>query len=387
MGGMSRSASEPLASRPIVVLGNPENRRAEMFCDAARRLDLSSPRVIAYETVLAGKIEPREVLAPGDCLRIESPGENEAVHRGLLALGVAMSDEPPADYDPVVPIEFGRIDHPRLWYRGFSTLLLRLEQVLEPLAVAWMNHPADIRLLFDKAACPQHVADRGIPVPRPLGSVRSYEELRARMREQDVRGVFAKLNYGSSASGVVAFRAARGKVCATTSVEMVNVEGRLRLFNSLRVREYRDEREVAALFDALGPLGLHVESWIPKASCPGGVFDMRVLVIAAEPRHVVMRVARGPLTNLHLGNRRGDAEAFLASLDPQALQSAWDTCRRVAQAFPRSLYLGIDLMFTPKLQRHYVLEVNAFGDLLPGILHKGDDTYTAELRAWTALPK
>jgi hypothetical protein len=26
------------------------------------------------------------------------------------------------------------------------------------------------------------------------------------------------------------------------------------------------------------------------------------------------------------------------------------------------------------------LEANAFGDLLPGVLHDGDDTYAAELR-------
>jgi hypothetical protein len=36
-------------------------------------------------------------------------------------------------------------------------------------------------------------------------------------------------------------------------------------------------------------------------------------------------------------------------------------------------------MFTPKFQRHYVLEVNAFGDLLPDVVHDGEDVYMAEL--------
>ncbi len=35
--------------------------------------------------------------------------------------------------------------------------------------------------------------------------------------------------------------------------------------------------------------------------------------------------------------------------------------------------------FTPGFRRHYLLEVNAFGDLLPGIVHRGCDTYQAEI--------
>ena len=56
---------------------------------------------------------------------------------------------------------------------------------------------------------------------------------------------------------------------------------------------------------------------------------------------------------------------------------------RVAELFPRSLYFGIDLMFTPSFRHHAVLEVNAYGDLLPGVLDGGDNTYEAEIRALT----
>jgi hypothetical protein len=383
----SRSASEsPAACRPIVVLGNPENRRVRMFCAAALRLQLRPPQVIAYEAVLAGNIDPRDFVAPGDRVRIESPGENEIVHRTLVARGAAASNgDVPFFYDPAEKAEFGQIDHPGLWYRGFSALLDDWERALDPRPVAWMNYPSDIRLLFDKAGCRQHLENLGIPVPASLGTVKSYSDLRARMRERGASRVFLKLNYGSSASGIVAFRAQGPRLSAVTSVEMVAIGRRVRLFNSLRVREYHQERDVAALFDALGPLGLESEAWIPKASCQGGVFDLRVLSIAGEPRHAVVRIARGPMTNLHLGNRRGNFEALMATIDKNAREAAWETCRRVAMAFPRSLYLGIDLMFTPKLKRHYVLEVNAFGDLLPGVIHRGEDTYSAELQAcWQA---
>jgi hypothetical protein len=49
--------------------------------------------------------------------------------------------------------------------------------------------------------------------------------------------------------------------------------------------------------------------------------------------------------------------------------------------FPASMYAGLDLLLTPGFRRHAVLEVNAFGDLLSGVLHDGADTYEAELRA------
>ena len=42
-----------------------------------------------------------------------------------------------------------------------------------------------------------------------------------------------------------------------------------------------------------------------------------IVLIGGEPAHVVMRTSRGPITNLHLGNRRGDATAFLAELPPE----------------------------------------------------------------------
>ncbi len=77
-----------------------------------------------------------------------------------------------------------------------------------------------------------------------------------------------------------------------------------RLVNSLRVRSYGTEEEVAALIDMLAPDGLHVERWLPKATLDGRVFDLRVVVIGGEPTHAVVRTSRTPMTNLHLGGAR-----------------------------------------------------------------------------------
>ncbi|GAB7045335.1 hypothetical protein JCM9534A_04610 [Catenuloplanes indicus JCM 9534] len=45
------------------------------------------------------------------------------------------------------------------------------------------------------------------------------------------------------------------------------------------------------------------------------------------------------------------------------------------------MHAGVDLMFAPGWSRHAVAEVNVFGDLLPGVLVDGRDTYGTELAA------
>src|SRR5262249_47626818 len=125
----------------------------------------------------------------------------------------------------------------------------------------------------------------------------------------------------------------------------------------------------------------HVERWMPKASFDGGAADLRVVVIGQQPRHIVVRLSRSPLTNLHLGNRRGDTEAFFEHAGPEVRKKVEDLCRRAAAVFPRSLYAGLDIGLSPDFRRAVVFEVNAFGDLLPDVFHDGLDTYESEIRA------
>ena len=57
------------------------------------------------------------------------------------------------------------------------------------------------------------------------------------------------------------------------------------------------------------------------------------------------------------------------------------SCEATLRQFPGTLCGGVDLLFAPGWKRHAVLEVNAFGDLLPGVAHEGESTYEAQLRA------
>src|SRR5262249_1082148 len=127
--------------------------------------------------------------------------------------------------------------------------------------------------------------------------------------------------------------------------------------------------------------GLHVEAWIPKASVDGRIVDVRVVTVAGEPIFRVLRKSRHPITNLHLGGERADAANLLARMSERAVAALDDTCRAVARALPGALQLGIDVAVATGLARHYVLEVNAFGDLLKGITTgQGLDPYDVQLR-------
>jgi hypothetical protein len=85
------------------------------------------------------------------------------------------------------------------------------------------------------------------------------------------------------------------------------------------------------------------------------------------------------MTNLHLLNERGDEDAVRESVGQPAWAAAMRNCELAMECFPESLYAGIDLLFMPDHRRQAVIEVNAFGDLLPGVFWRGLETYTAEL--------
>jgi hypothetical protein len=360
------------------VVGNPGCPRVAGFQQALARVGLPPATLVPW----ADLITRRAALEPaGAAVRLESPGRDWEVEKLLLAEGAGEPDEPgPSriDREAALALAFdkGRIWFPRQWYLGFRAVLRRL-----PALPRVTTPPADVEMLFDKERCQELFGAAGIPVPPGLGLVRSFDELRRRMRQAGCRAAFVKLAHGSSASGVVAYRAGGPRQEAITTVEMVRAGGELKLYNSRLIRHYRQPAEVARLIDTLAREGVRAEEWLPKATLDGHVLDLRVLVIAGRARHAVVRMSQGPMTNLHLGNRRGDLSAVRERMGDQAWRAALRTCERAAALFPGSLQVGVDLLVYPDWQRHAVLEANAFGDLLPGVVCGGLDTYEAAVRA------
>ncbi|PZH18362.1 hypothetical protein C1I97_03915 [Streptomyces sp. NTH33] len=357
----------------FAVVGNPENRRTTMIADAVRAAGHAAPRVLAWRDVLRG----RYAFGPGELVRIDSPGENAEVDRLLRD-----TDDP------------ARVEGTALWHRRFTAAVRDVTAAAHRAGAVTTADPEDVAVMFDKRRCHARLAAAGVPVPPALeGPVNGWDGLREQLGAARMSRAFVKPAHGSSASGVVALAmAGPGRVKATTSVE-TTADGRL--YNSLRVRYYTSESEVAALVDALVPDGIHVERWLPKASQGGRAADLRVVVVAGRATHAVVRTSRHPMTNLHLGGARGDLEAARAAIRAAGggFADVLDVAERAAACFPRTLCVGVDILPATGWRRFAVGEVNAFGDLLPrltglpGSGAEGLDTYAAQVAAAPAAAR
>ncbi|MFD0536477.1 STM4014 family protein [Actinomadura luteofluorescens] len=347
----------------LAVVGTPGDRRPALFAAACRSAGLPEPRLVPWTDVLRGA---PLTFGAGERVRVDSPGEDPEADALLRGPG------PPE-----------RVGGGARWHRTFTAALRRLSASASASGARFLGDVEEIAVMFDKRLTHARLLCAGVPVPAALPEVNGYAALRSRMDEAGERRVFVKPAHGSSASGVVALQTAPGRVRAVTSASLTGD----RLLNSLRVRSYESEEEVATLVGLLAPDGLHVERWLPKATLGGRVFDLRVVVIGGEPTHVVVRTSRTPMTNLHLGGARGDLGAVRRALGEDGWKRAMDVCARAAACFPGSPMVGVDLLVGFGLKRFAVCEVNAFGDLLPGLTGlpgssgEGLDTYGAQVRA------
>lgn len=379
--------------RRFIVIANPDSPRVAGFQEALAVLQLPAARVIPWQDLLEGRAHLEEILCPSDTLRIESPGRNFKVERALLIRG---AEEPEtesevgyagisADVARTLEFQKGEILYPRQWYHGFCATLRDIKQAIVTITdVRSMSDPDEIIEMFDKTACNRRLREANIKAPFPLEAPVNFNDLWTQMQEWNIPRIFAKLAHGSSASGTIAYRTSgegeRHQAFTTAELESG------RLYNSRRVRCLNDLDEIRGLVDTLARHRLHAEEWLPKATLPGkGVFDVRALAIAGRMRHVVGRCSTTPMTNLHLLNTRVSAEAVRGRVGERAWAMLEETVAQVAQLYPRSLHLGIDIMWPPRFRQCYVLEVNAFGDQLNDILSDGETTYTAEIRAWTKM--
>ncbi|HKB05439.1 MAG TPA: hypothetical protein VKD90_24655, partial [Gemmataceae bacterium] len=170
---------------------------------------------------------------------------------------------------------------------------------------------------------------------------------------------YVKLNTGASANGVVVLHAADDPFGIST---MVQLEGG---FHSTRRLSRLTGAPLHAALDFLLAEGAIVQRGIPMAQIDGQNFDLRVVVLRGRPAFTVFRLSPHPMTNLHLGGRRGDWPACRAAVPTRAWLDAIDDAVAAAGCFDAAM-AGVDLVFERGFGRHYVLEVNAFGDFIPG---------------------
>ncbi|QLG11355.1 STM4014 family protein [Deinococcus sp. D7000] len=360
--------STKLSPHDVLLIAPPGGRRARAFGSTLESLGWPPARVVSYLDVMTGRVNLSDEVRPGSVVRFESPGEDIQTELALAELGGG----------PPVDLAAGELAPSRAWYAGFSQVLRELDAQLQGAPPhTRMQNTDHILTMFDKPATHARLQKVDVPAPEAVPEIQSFAGLMHAARERGWSRLFVKLAYGSSGSGIVALQWTKQRVSAITTVRQ---EGG-RLFNSRRLIKLENWAGVGALIDALAPHRLHVERWLPKASFGGGTIDLRVVVIGGRAQHALVRTSRGPITNLHLGNARGDIEALKAELGAERWADVGRTAETALAAFPGALYGGVDLLLTPGWKRQAVLEVNAFGDYHRGVLADGRDTYAAELLA------
>lgn len=307
--------------------------------------------------------------------KFDSPGEDATLTDALIRRGWRLDGErgPPPE-----PLRHGELAYGHWWFLGFADLMRRAGERLAGVAsLRLVNPAADILDMTDKWICQQRLGAAGVAVPEPFGTIEGFDAFDARHPPDAAPRVFVKARYGSSAAGVIALQRHRdGRLVATTSAR-IGDDGRV--YNHLRVARHTDRATIARLVDRLAAQGAYAERWVAKPRAPVGTglsHDLRVVAFGGRPRQRIARMSATPLTNLHLGNRRaapdwhGDAEN--AALDGASAAAA--------SAFARSHSIGLDMIVRGR--EAIVIEANAFGDLLPGLVHEGRTTYDDQ--AWLA---
>jgi glutathione synthase/RimK-type ligase-like ATP-grasp enzyme len=348
-----------LSAGLLGLIGNPENRRIVDFTNACLQLGYRAPLCLSYGQILDDPscLERWQV----DLVRIDSPGENEQVARSLIALGGGPS---------AVDLDFGEIAYLKEYHLGYCRIL----ELIRQSGLPCLNLPADIETMFDKWACHRRFLQQGVRRPPAELAPASFSLLREQMKPSGGR-LFLKPLHGSSASGVCALRWSPNRIQLFAPIR----KHQGKLFNCLRVSRFESLADIEEILEALLPQGMIAERWIPKLALEGGVLDLRVLVIEGTARHRVVRQSFHPMTNLHLGNRRGEERVLRQHLGERRWREALELAEQAAAAFANSRCVGVDILLDTAGQA-WVAEVNAFGDLLPGLTHRGESAYAALAR-------
>ncbi|MDP2311023.1 MAG: STM4014 family protein [Pseudomonadota bacterium] len=359
-------------ARGLVVVAVPGDKRAVALGAAFEDSDREGPRggrAITWVSWAEALADPACVGArgqPGDWLRVDSPGADDATWHALARLGGFVREVPPGEWRPG-----------RAWARGLATAL---SAIVGPATHLVPTHP-HILAMTDKLACHQALDAGAVPVPGTFEAPATVATLRERVVGERRHAVFVKPRWGSSGAGVLAWRrnGEREQVVTTASLQ---ADGRL--LNDKHLHTYTDRVAIDRLLGTVIGDGAIVQRWIPKASADGGPFDLRVLVVDGRIAQRVARVGRGPITNLHLDSARADPDRVLARFGRPAATRVHAACLAAAACFPGHRAIGVDVMVDPG-GRPFVLECNAWGDYLPGLRVDGLDSYGVQLRGLFAV--
>lgn len=367
-----------------VAIANPDGKRwqtyaRELFAFWAERGVRPEVEVVPWRVVVArdGNLDDLPAFDRPALVRLESPGRDFEVTKLLLQAGARATPAEAGTTWLALPYQKGQLVRPALLYRGFCRVLKGLRRAfdarphLRPLAC-----PLAVAEFFDKNATSVRLNAAGIPTPPSLKPPPTPKRLLAALRTRRFPTAYVKLNTGSSASSIAVVHPLDERPWGISSV--VCLDGG---FCSTRRLCRHEGDELHALLRFLLDEDACVQRGIPMAQIDGQNFDVRVVVVYGEPAFVVFRLSSQPMTNLHLGGRRGRFDTCRACIPTRAWLDGLDHCAEAARLYDCAM-VGIDLLFERGYPRHYLLEVNAFGDFFPGLTDsRGRTAHRVEIEA------
>jgi hypothetical protein len=357
-------------SRPprYLILANPNGKRCEAYLHDLHAFWQArgvTPEidVISWRKLIPGNgnLDGFSAFDRPALVRIESPGKDFDVARLLLQAGAGAAGK--SDFDWLsIPYEKGKQLRPQLLYRGFCQVLDGLRKSLS--VGPWLKPtacPAAIAELFDKNATCRRLAAAEIPVPESIAPPATPAELLRELQERQWRTAYVKLNTGSSASCMAVVHPLDEPAWAWSTLLRLNGG----FYSTRRLCRY-EAGDLHAVLEFLLAEGACVQRGIPMAQIDGQNFDVRVVMIHGRPAFHIFRLSSQPMTNLQFGGRRGDVERCRAAIPTRAWLDAVDHCTEAARFYDCDM-VGIDLLFERGYSRHFILEINAFGDFFPGL--------------------
>ena len=373
-----------MAPPRYVAIANPDGKRwqtyaRELFAFWEERGVRPEVEVVPWHMVVPrdGNLDGLPAFDRPALVRLDSPGRDFEVTRLLLQAGARV--EPGAGGTDWLALSYrkGELVRPGLLYSGFRRILEGLRRAfdarphLRPLAC-----PLAVAEVFDKNASSARLDAAGIPTPPSLEPPATPGQLLAALRARRFPTAYVKLNTGSSAASIAVVHPLDERPWGLSSV--ARLDGGF--YSTRRLCRYEGSDLHAVLRFLLGE-GACVQRGIPMAQIDGQNFDLRVVVVYGEPAFVVFRLSSLPMTNLHLGGRRGRFAACRACIPTRAWLDALDHCGEAGRLYDCAM-VGVDLLFERGYLRHHVLEVNAFGDFFPGLTDaQGRTTHRIEIEA------
>ena len=357
-----------LQNEKFITIGSPDSRRVQFWQQALKQYNCKD-EVVTYQQIIANDFP--EITEP-TTIRLTSTGEDFELEKILMGMGGNSKSH-------LLSFQKGLIYSNDFWYKGWCVLLKKIEYWIQqnPL-VKIINSPASIQLAFHKLKCQQFLQQKNISTPQTiLNRVNDFDSLIEKLESENIHQAFIKPYHGSSASGVMALRQSKGRLMLYTTIHLRDGK----LYNHLHLQKYSSIQDIKTIVTKMIPSELMVEEWIRKKTFQGKSVDFRILVINGKPAFVVPRMSNHFITNLHLGNEKGKIEEVEKAWGKPVIDDAKELAVQAVDKIGGLFYAGVDVAISNKNQS-YVLEVNAFGDMLLRIFQNGMNTYEYELKEW-----